>query len=88
MTDFFRSRWIEPLSHVAEGGEGLPAGFRAAGAAAQIKASGAPDVGLMVCDAPEATSAARFTASGAQAPPAPISAGCTRTHTPARRSSR
>ncbi|MGZ4178443.1 MAG: bifunctional glutamate N-acetyltransferase/amino-acid acetyltransferase ArgJ, partial [Solirubrobacteraceae bacterium] len=48
---------------------GLPAGFRAAGVAAGIKASGAPDVGVLVCDAPQATSAARFTASGTQAPP-------------------
>ena len=51
-----------------EGG-GLPAGFRAAGVAAQIKPSGASDVGFMVCDSPDASSAARFTASGTQAPP-------------------
>jgi glutamate N-acetyltransferase/amino-acid N-acetyltransferase len=67
---FFRSRWVEPPDHVTEETEGgLPAGFRASGVAAGIKESGAPDVGLMVCDAPEATSAARFTASGTQAPP-------------------
>ena len=70
MTPFFASRWVPCPDHVAElGGEGLPAGFRASGAAAGIKPSGAPDVGLMVCDAPGATSAARFTASGTQAPP-------------------
>jgi glutamate N-acetyltransferase/amino-acid N-acetyltransferase len=51
-----------------EGG-GLPAGFRAAGVAAQIKPSGATDLGLMVCDSPDASSAARFTVSGTQAPP-------------------
>ena len=51
--------------HVTElGGTGLPPGFRAAGVAAGIKASGAPDVGLLVSDAPETTSAARFTRSG------------------------
>jgi glutamate N-acetyltransferase/amino-acid N-acetyltransferase len=67
---FFSSRWVPCPDHVTElGGEGLPAGFRAAGVAAGIKASGAPDVGVIVCDAPEATSAARFTASGTQAPP-------------------
>ncbi len=67
---FFASRWVPCPDHVAElSGEGLPAGFRAAGVAAGIKASGAPDVGIMVCDAAEATSAARFTASGTQAPP-------------------
>jgi glutamate N-acetyltransferase/amino-acid N-acetyltransferase len=67
---FFTSRWVPCPEHVTElGGQGLPAGFRASGAAAGIKASGAPDVGVFVCDAPEATSAARFTASGTQAPP-------------------
>jgi glutamate N-acetyltransferase / amino-acid N-acetyltransferase len=67
---FFASRWVPRPDHVTElGGEGLPAGFRAAGVAAGIKASGSPDVGVIVCDAPEATSAARFTASGTQAPP-------------------
>ncbi len=50
-------------------GNGLPAGFRAAGVAAGIKESGGPDVGLLVCDAPEATSAARFTRSGVLAAP-------------------
>jgi glutamate N-acetyltransferase/amino-acid N-acetyltransferase len=67
---FFRSRWVESLPHVTELADGgLPQGFRAAGAAAGIKESGAPDVGLMICDAAEATSAARFTSSGTQAPP-------------------
>ncbi|WP_205698552.1 bifunctional glutamate N-acetyltransferase/amino-acid acetyltransferase ArgJ [Conexibacter sp. SYSU D00693] len=67
---FFRSRWVEVPEgvRVVEGG-GLPQGFRAAGVAAGIKASGDPDVGLLVCDAPAATSAARFTRSGTAAPP-------------------
>jgi len=70
LSPFFVSRWVPCPDHVNElGGEGLPAGFRAAGVAAGIKASGAPDVGVLVCDAPAATSAARFTASGTQAPP-------------------
>ncbi|MDQ2895542.1 MAG: bifunctional ornithine acetyltransferase/N-acetylglutamate synthase, partial [Actinomycetota bacterium] len=43
--------------------------FRAAGVAAGIKPSGGPDIGLMVCDAPEPTSAARFTRSGVLAAP-------------------
>jgi glutamate N-acetyltransferase/amino-acid N-acetyltransferase len=51
------------------GGDELPKGFRAAGVAAGLKPSGAPDVGLLVCDSAEATSAARFTASGVLAPP-------------------
>ena len=67
---FFTSRWVPCPEHVTElDGAGLPAGFRAAGVAAGIKESGSPDVGVIVCDAPEATSAARFTASGTQAPP-------------------
>jgi glutamate N-acetyltransferase/amino-acid N-acetyltransferase len=67
---FFASRWVQPPPSVSElEGTGLPGGFRAAGVAAQIKASGAPDVGLLVCDAPEATSAARFTRSGVLAAP-------------------
>jgi glutamate N-acetyltransferase / amino-acid N-acetyltransferase len=70
LTSFFTSRWVPRPDHVTElDGDGLPAGFRAAGVAAGIKESGFPDVGVMVCDAPEATSAARFTASGTQAPP-------------------
>src|SRR5579875_2664143 len=37
--------------------------------AAGMKPAGARDVALMVCDAPDVASAARFTASGTQAPP-------------------
>ena len=67
---FFASRWVQRPDHVIElDGDELPAGFRAAGVAAGIKPSGAPDVALMVCDAPAVTSAARFTDSGTQAPP-------------------
>ena len=70
MSPFLSSRWIEPPAQLTElSGTGLPAGFRAAGVAAGIKASGAPDVGLLVCDALELTSAARFTRSGVQAAP-------------------
>ena len=67
---FFTSRWVETPGHVTElEGVGLPAGFRASGVAAGLKESGAPDVGLMVCDAPEPASAARFTRSGVLAAP-------------------
>ena len=47
----------------------LPAGFREAGVACGLKASGAPDLGLVVCDAPECVSAARFCDSGVLAAP-------------------
>jgi glutamate N-acetyltransferase / amino-acid N-acetyltransferase len=67
---FFSSRWVDRPEHVGEApDDALPAGFRAAGVAAGIKPSGGLDVGLLVCDAPDAVSAARFTASGVLAAP-------------------
>ena len=66
---FFGSRWVPRPAHVTELDGGLPAGFRAAGAAAGLKRDGALDVGLLVSDAPETTSAARFTRSGVVAAP-------------------
>jgi glutamate N-acetyltransferase / amino-acid N-acetyltransferase len=66
---FFRSRWIDAPGNVTELAGGLPRGFRAAGVAAGIKPSGAPDVGLLVSDVPATTSAARFTRSGTQSAP-------------------
>ncbi len=68
MSGFFTSRWVQRPDHVAETA-GLPAGFRAAGVACGIKESGASDLGLLVCDEPQATSAARFTRSGVVAAP-------------------
>lgn len=67
---FFGSRWVEVPEgvRVIESG-GLPAGFRAAGVAAGIKPSGGLDVGLLVSDNPDTTSAARFTRSGTAAAP-------------------
>jgi len=72
---FFRSRWVPAPAHVRElePHAGLPAGFRAAGVAAGIKASGKPDVGLLVCDAERPVSAARFTATGTPAAPVLLS---------------
>jgi glutamate N-acetyltransferase/amino-acid N-acetyltransferase len=67
---FFSSRWVAVPDTVREDpAGGLPGGFRAAGVAAGIKPSGGKDVALLVCDAPEATSAARFTRSGVLAAP-------------------
>jgi glutamate N-acetyltransferase/amino-acid N-acetyltransferase len=72
---FFRSRWVDRPAHVTELplDAGLPAGFRAAGVAAGIKPSGRPDVGLLVCDSDEGTSAARFTSSSTAAAPVLVS---------------
>jgi glutamate N-acetyltransferase / amino-acid N-acetyltransferase len=69
---FFRSRWVDAPAGAREAPGGLPAGFRAAGVAAGLKPSGNPDVGLLVCDAADATSAARFTRSGVLAAPVVI----------------
>jgi glutamate N-acetyltransferase/amino-acid N-acetyltransferase len=67
---FFNSRWVQAPGHVSElRGAGLPTGFRGAGVACGIKASGALDLGLLVSDSPETTSAARFTSSGTLAAP-------------------
>ncbi len=72
---FFRSRWVPVPSHVRELGldAGLPAGFRAAGVACGLKLSGRPDVGLLVCDSRNPSSAARFTASSTPAAPVLLS---------------
>jgi glutamate N-acetyltransferase/amino-acid N-acetyltransferase len=68
-TTAFSSRWVEVPGHVRELSGGLPAGFRAAGVACGLKPSGDPDVGLIVSDAPDTVSAARFTRSGVLAAP-------------------
>ncbi|HMJ04298.1 MAG TPA: bifunctional glutamate N-acetyltransferase/amino-acid acetyltransferase ArgJ [Conexibacter sp.] len=66
---FFDSRWVPQPDHVEQLDGGLAAGFRAAGVHTGLKGKGALDVGLLVSDAPETTSAARFTRSGIVAAP-------------------
>jgi glutamate N-acetyltransferase/amino-acid N-acetyltransferase len=66
---FFSSRWVARPGHVHELDGGLPAGFRAAGVACGLKRDGALDLGLLVSEATETTSAARFTRSGVAAAP-------------------
>ncbi len=65
---FFSSRWVDAPPHVTEVA-GLSAGFRAAGVACGLKPSGKVDLGLIVSDAAETVSAARFTRSGVLAAP-------------------
>jgi glutamate N-acetyltransferase/amino-acid N-acetyltransferase len=68
--DFFASRWVPRPDHVSpEVAGGLPGGFRAGATAAGLKPGGALDLGLLVCDAADACSAARFTRSGVLAAP-------------------
>ncbi|MHB2001251.1 MAG: bifunctional ornithine acetyltransferase/N-acetylglutamate synthase [Solirubrobacteraceae bacterium] len=73
---FFDSRWVERPTHVRELGPeaGLPRGFRASGVACGIKRSGSRDLGLLICDERQASSAARFTASATRAAPVLLSA--------------
>jgi glutamate N-acetyltransferase/amino-acid N-acetyltransferase len=60
---------VEPPPNVTELPGGLPQGFRAAAVGCGIKEGGVLDLGLLVSDAPETTSAARFTCSGTQSAP-------------------
>jgi glutamate N-acetyltransferase/amino-acid N-acetyltransferase len=69
MTVTFASRWVEVPEHVTELPGGMPAGFRASGVACGLKPSGSRDLGLLVSDAPDTVSAARFTRSGVLAAP-------------------
>jgi len=71
---FFRSRWVEPPEHTRElDPSALPAGFRAAGVAAGIKAEGL-DVGVLASDEEEDTvSAARFTTNARLGAPVIVS---------------
>ncbi len=70
MSSFFSSRWVHCPDKVTEVSDGrLPRGFRAAGGACGVKPDGARDIGVIVSDAPETTSAARFSRSGAQSAP-------------------
>ena len=70
---FFRSRWVEAPAHAGElEPTALPRGFRAAGVAAGIKPDGF-DVGVLVSDAPETASAARFTTNARVGAPVAVS---------------
>ncbi|MDQ8044880.1 MAG: bifunctional glutamate N-acetyltransferase/amino-acid acetyltransferase ArgJ [Solirubrobacteraceae bacterium] len=64
------SAWLPlPEGVVPSDASVLPGGFRAGGVAAGGKPSGDPDLGILVCDAQEMTSAARFTPSATAAAP-------------------
>jgi glutamate N-acetyltransferase / amino-acid N-acetyltransferase len=72
---FFDSRWVERPEHVRElgRGAGLPDALPDAGVACGVKPSGRRDLGLLICDSEAASSAARFTATGAPAAPVLLS---------------
>jgi glutamate N-acetyltransferase/amino-acid N-acetyltransferase len=74
VSGFFRSRWVEAPAHVRELDPGtLPAGFRAAGVAAGLKHPAGLDVGVLVSDSPDTTSAARFTTNSRRGAPVIVS---------------
>lgn len=67
------SRWLTiPEGATPSDPAELPAGFRAGAANAGSKPSGASDLGVIVCDEPQMTSAARFTTSATAAAPVVI----------------
>jgi glutamate N-acetyltransferase/amino-acid N-acetyltransferase len=70
---FFSSRWVDRPNHTRQLPQAaLPAGFRAAGAAAGIKPAGL-DVGVLVSDEPRTVSAARFTTNARVGAPVAVS---------------
>ncbi|HET7121012.1 MAG TPA: bifunctional glutamate N-acetyltransferase/amino-acid acetyltransferase ArgJ [Solirubrobacterales bacterium] len=67
---FFRSRWVEAPAGVEELDPAqLAPGFRAGGAHCGLKGGGRTDVGLVVCDAEEVTSALVLTRNASAAAP-------------------
>ena len=67
---FFRSRWVESPAEVEVLDPAqLAPGFRAGGAHCGLKGGGRTDVGLLVCDEPEVTSALVLTRNASAAAP-------------------
>ncbi|MFL5900243.1 MAG: bifunctional glutamate N-acetyltransferase/amino-acid acetyltransferase ArgJ [Solirubrobacterales bacterium] len=67
---FFKSRWVTPPAGVEELDPArLAPGFRAGGAHCGLKGGGKTDVGLLVCDAPEVSSAILLTRNASSAAP-------------------
>lgn len=70
MSGFFRSRWVTPPSGVEELDPAqLAPGFRAGGAHCGLKGAGKTDIGLLVCDAPDVSSAILLTRNASAAAP-------------------
>jgi glutamate N-acetyltransferase / amino-acid N-acetyltransferase len=67
---FFRSRWVEAPEGVEElDSAQLAPGFRAGGAHCGLKGGGRTDVGMLVCDSAEVTSALLLTRNASAAAP-------------------
>jgi glutamate N-acetyltransferase / amino-acid N-acetyltransferase len=69
-SDFFRSRWVDEPAGLEELDPAqLAPGFRAGGAHCGLKGGGRTDVGLLVCDAEEVSSALLLTRNASAAAP-------------------
>jgi len=70
MSDFFRSRWVQPPGGVEQLDPAqLAPGFRAGAAHCGLKGGGKTDVGLLACDAPRVASALLLTRNASAAAP-------------------
>ena len=70
MSGFFKSRWVETPSGIEElDPSQLAPGFRAGGAHCGLKGGGKTDIGLLVCDAEEVSSAILLTRNASAAAP-------------------
>jgi glutamate N-acetyltransferase/amino-acid N-acetyltransferase len=70
VSGFFKSRWVEPPAGVEELDPAqLAPGFRAGGAHCGLKGGGKTDIGLIVCDAEEVSSAVLLTRNASAAAP-------------------
>jgi glutamate N-acetyltransferase/amino-acid N-acetyltransferase len=67
---FFKSRWVEPPTGIEELDPAqLAPGFRAGGAHCGLKGGGKTDIGLLVCDAEQVSSAILLTRNASAAAP-------------------
>jgi glutamate N-acetyltransferase/amino-acid N-acetyltransferase len=70
MSSFFKSRWVDAPAGVEELDPAqLAPGFRAGGAHCGLKGGGKTDIGLLVCDAPDVSSAILLTRNASSAAP-------------------
>jgi glutamate N-acetyltransferase / amino-acid N-acetyltransferase len=70
MSGFFKSRWVEPPAGIEELDPArLAPGFRAGGAHCGLKGGGKTDIGLLVCDAEQVSSAILLTRNASAAAP-------------------
>jgi glutamate N-acetyltransferase/amino-acid N-acetyltransferase len=70
VSGFFKSRWVEPPAGIEElDAAQLAPGFRAGGAHCGLKGGGKTDIGLLVCDAEQVSSAILLTRNASAAAP-------------------